>query len=67
MPSATKPVGQAQHAVAVAHPDHALCAAGEAREQRIVAALELEQRAAVLAIVGLLDEPAEPVRSSCRP
>ena len=60
VPSTTKPVGQPQHAVAVAHPHHALGAAGQIREQRVVA-LELEQRAAVLAVVGLLDQPAEPV------
>ncbi len=54
---------QLQYAVAVAHPDHALRAALEAREERIVA-FDLEQRPPVLAVVGLLDQAAQPVDES---
>ena len=42
----------------MAHPDHALDATFEIREQRIVA-LDLQQRASILPIVRLLDQPAE--------
>ena len=59
-------LGQPQDAIAVAHPDDALGAAGEVGEERVVA-LDLEQRAAVLAVVGLLDQAAEPVGEQLQP
>jgi hypothetical protein len=54
-----KAVRQAQHAVTVAHPHDALRAARDALEEGILA-LELQQRAPVLAILAALDHAAEP-------
>jgi hypothetical protein len=52
-------LGQAQDAVAVAHPDLALGALVQALEERVPVGLELEQRAAVLVVLGALDQATE--------
>ena len=73
-PSTSKPSGQAQHAVAVAHPDALGARCRRALRRADGSALDLQERAAVLAVVRLLDdaaaelmdEPAAAGRSRCR-
>jgi len=65
-PQHLEALGQPQDAIAVTHPHHALGAAREAGEEGVLA-FDLQQRAAVLVIVGLLDQAAQPMGEQLQP